>query len=281
MRSQTVSPQQLVDKSAVDLASDVPSIRRMTKRIPLSKSLEWRPMSLLSQRLQASTVDEVTVGNVNEASPTTASPSQRSLNQISPESHDIETQSMYAGELHSYSVNMHNSSSNLAGSISMRNIYTSPTKSGGSGGGTQFGTFSLPTTKSSLNGRHVVHIDPCHPSKIVLRPTSHQRRWNHIFPRVVEELPKMHLMKWNSLCTPACLPLTTDYFPTMEELTELYQEYTYTVSLNDEEQSRIGRTDSLLVELISQRLVQGFQLVIQPDMDRLFPGIFTSFGFFY
>jgi len=36
------------------------------------------------------------------------------------------------------------------------------------------------------------------------------------------------------LSTPACLPLTTDYFPPPEELDAIYQEYTYTVSLSED-----------------------------------------------
>jgi hypothetical protein len=80
-------------------------------------------------------------------------------------------------------------------------------------------------------------------------------------------------IKWKSLCSPASLPLTTDYFPSSEELAELYQEYTYTVSLNDEDsvadKDPLVRTETLWLELIAQRLAQGFQLVVAKDLNSI------------
>lgn len=54
------------------------------------------------------------------------------------------------------------------------------------------------------------------------RESGHLHRWNHIFPvNTFHDLD--NTINWSSLCTPASLPLTTDYFPTLEELTELFQ----------------------------------------------------------
>ena len=91
--------------------------------------------------------------------------------------------------------------------------------------------------------------------------------WKHVLPNSLQDKP---LMDWKNLCMPACLPITTDYFPTQEELSNLYQEYTYSVSWADDsiyqeqsvsEQEKVG---ALLTELISQRLAQGYQLITQP-----------------
>ena len=134
-------------------------------------------------------------------------------------------------------------------------------------------------------------IDPCKPShNNMIRSTSnHLRRWHHVFPKKLLRNMTEVMMKWTSLCSPACLPLTTDYFPTTEELSEFYQEYTYTVSLNDEmtpygaeanvsmEETDRLRTQNLLLELISQRLAQGFQLVVGPAADLAKSTGLTSF----
>jgi hypothetical protein len=90
--------------------------------------------------------------------------------------------------------------------------------------------------------------------------------WSHVLPKSLGDKP---VMDWKSLCTPACFPITTDYFPNQEELSNFYQEYTYSVSWADDsiyqgdalnEQEKVG---ALLTELISQRLAQGYQ-IIQP-----------------
>lgn len=100
-------------------------------------------------------------------------------------------------------------------------------------------------------------VNPCHPIRNALRPNGHLRRWEHIYP--VPET-RSYDMKWQSLCTPACLPLGTDYFPTKAELKEFYKEYCYTISPADE-LTDLESEENLLKELISQRLAQGYQLI--------------------
>ncbi|KAI8922182.1 hypothetical protein DFJ77DRAFT_425692, partial [Powellomyces hirtus] len=117
-------------------------------------------------------------------------------------------------------------------------------------------------------------INPCNPSRNIVRATSQVLRWQHVFPQLIVPTRNDIVIHWKSLSTPACLPLTTDFFPTHEDLSAFYQEYTYTVSPADdatpyqsrgEESSDVlsGRikVEALLVELIGQRLSQGFQLI--------------------
>jgi Vacuolar membrane-associated protein Iml1/Domain found in Dishevelled, Egl-10, and Pleckstrin (DEP) len=98
------------------------------------------------------------------------------------------------------------------------------------------------------------------------------RRWEHIFPKWISHDEEQLFTNWNSLCCPACLPLTIEYFPSPEELSEFFQEYTYTVSPAIDEHSLVSKLDHqkieyLLIELISQRLAQGFQLVVSSTLD--------------
>jgi hypothetical protein len=112
-------------------------------------------------------------------------------------------------------------------------------------------------------------INPCNPSDNQNLFTSHLRRWQHALPKAeVCEGPVVH---WKSLTTPACLPLTTDYFPSNEELARRYNHYMYTVSASedtnlyqagDRNLSEHKKTENLLIEMLSQRLAQGFQIIV-------------------
>lgn len=116
--------------------------------------------------------------------------------------------------------------------------------------------------------RHLF-INPCNPSDNQNLFTSHLRRWQHALPKTVEfDGPVVH---WKSLTTPACLPLTTDYFPSNEELARRYKHYMYTVSASedtnlyqagDRSLSEHKKTENLLIEMLSQRLAQGFQIIV-------------------
>ncbi|KAJ2998685.1 vacuolar membrane-associated protein iml1 [Globomyces sp. JEL0801] len=98
------------------------------------------------------------------------------------------------------------------------------------------------------------------------------RRWEHIFPVWVSHEGNEIYTNWKSLSSPASLPLTIEYFPSPKELSEFYQEYMYTVSPaydNTRKSSEIEqrKIEDLLIELISQRLSQGFQLIVSSTTD--------------
>ena len=73
---------------------------------------------------------------------------------------------------------------------------------------------------------------------------------------------------WKSLCEPASLPLTTDYFPSAADLNKMYTEYNTIISLVPDENPYQNNTAELLKELICQRLAQGYQLVVAPDFEN-------------
>ncbi|KAF9111913.1 vacuolar membrane-associated protein iml1 [Mortierella sp. AM989] len=126
-------------------------------------------------------------------------------------------------------------------------------------------------------------INPCNPPKTVIRMTSHLRRWQHAFPRVRARSASPNLIRsevytdglsnteaWRGLMSPASLPLTTDYFPSKEELQELYSQYHHAISpsedtrcYNGSDKERYFKANALMKELIYHRLAQGFQLIVE------------------
>ncbi|KAG5666359.1 hypothetical protein PVAND_014392 [Polypedilum vanderplanki] len=79
---------------------------------------------------------------------------------------------------------------------------------------------------------------------------------------------------WKSLTIPACLPITTDYFPDKRSLNNDYVLSIYTLLPDDVNadfmrlravQRKPLSTEEVFKELVSQRLAQGFQLIILPD----------------
>lgn len=81
-------------------------------------------------------------------------------------------------------------------------------------------------------------------------------------------------MDWKSLTIPACLPITTDYFPDKRALNIDYVVSLYSLlpdSVNADFAQQRGTykkpltTVEVFKELISQRLAQGFQLILMAD----------------
>ncbi|XP_054852033.1 GATOR complex protein DEPDC5 isoform X1 [Eublepharis macularius] len=73
---------------------------------------------------------------------------------------------------------------------------------------------------------------------------------------------------WKSLTTPACLPLTTDYFPDRQTLQNDYTEGCYDLlpeaDLDRRDEEGIQMTaHQVFEEFICQRLMQGYQLIVQ------------------
>ena len=102
-------------------------------------------------------------------------------------------------------------------------------------------------------------LNPSNPSKTKTAVASRLGRWQHIFPRA---LPTSQI-KWNSLCSPAAVPLTTEEFPSAEYLERGYQKSIYKVELpEDADLSETPR--SLVAEMLGFRISRGFQIVVGP-----------------
>lgn len=105
-------------------------------------------------------------------------------------------------------------------------------------------------------------LNPSNPKANDIFGPSQYRRWQHVFPKPIST----KTMKWKSLCSPASVPLTTDFFPTKEQLDTEYQQKPYNISQNSEDDfNETPKTrEEFLRELIALRLSQGFQIVVGP-----------------
>ncbi|KAJ5590000.1 Vacuolar membrane-associated protein iml1 [Penicillium hetheringtonii] len=125
-------------------------------------------------------------------------------------------------------------------------------------------------TKGSLGKElapWVRSVNPCNTPKDVLRNTSWFGRWQHAYPGP----PHVAVVKWKSLKSPAVLPLTTEEFPTGNELTSEYLQTPYRVFPNDDADGiEAPKTRGMLLrEMISLRLSHGFQIVVGSSIHRL------------
>ncbi|XP_040859563.1 GATOR complex protein DEPDC5 isoform X1 [Ochotona curzoniae] len=83
---------------------------------------------------------------------------------------------------------------------------------------------------------------------------------------------------WKSLTTPACLPLTTDYFPDRQALQNDYTEGCYDllpeadIDRRDEEGVQMT-AQQVFEEFICQRLMQGYQIIVQPKAQKPSPAV--------
>ena len=105
-----------------------------------------------------------------------------------------------------------------------------------------------------------VLVNPCNPRKNTLNIANQFRRWQHIFPKRL----KTSSVKWKSLCSPAAVPLTNEYFPTSEQLASEYNESPYKIAQNDDDDvvDAPKSRESLIRELIAFRLSHGFQIIV-------------------
>ncbi|XP_033102141.1 GATOR complex protein DEPDC5-like [Anneissia japonica] len=70
---------------------------------------------------------------------------------------------------------------------------------------------------------------------------------------------------WKSIMATACLPITTDYYPDSFILERDYMENQYDVSPDELVGPNVYSLESAFMELVSQRLMHGFQMVISPQ----------------
>ncbi|KAJ2003138.1 vacuolar membrane-associated protein iml1, partial [Coemansia thaxteri] len=173
-------------------------------------------------------------------------------------------------------------------------------------GSPQYGKCSLLSNRPLLSllpdpsprgqrGRHYSSYNPCNPNLHMSVCTELSQRWAFALP-TYSSLSSI-TPKWRSLCTPASLPLVTDYYPT--DLDVFYRQYSYhmptsdsggfddAMGLLDDDCSEFSQfmtnstmaslpsgsgqvgllqqidrtTRRMLREMIYQRLAQGFQFI--------------------
>ncbi|KAM0788563.1 hypothetical protein ACM66B_001688 [Microbotryomycetes sp. NB124-2] len=123
------------------------------------------------------------------------------------------------------------------------------------------------TSRKSASKIFGTRFNPSKPGGKQSRGLADQaRRWASIFIRHSND---QRSVNWVSVTRGACLPLTTDYLPPMNVLTNQFSDHRYSVPTSHLQQSFLLRIDetvtspvlALVIELVSQRLSHGFQLV--------------------
>eukprot|EP00057_Strongylocentrotus_purpuratus_P028669 XP_011683143.1 PREDICTED: DEP domain-containing protein 5 [Strongylocentrotus purpuratus] len=72
---------------------------------------------------------------------------------------------------------------------------------------------------------------------------------------------------WKSLTATACLPVSTDFYPDRLSLERDFLEFNYELLAEEDIIGPFMTVEAIFQELISQRLLQGFQLVVLPSLD--------------
>ena len=121
-------------------------------------------------------------------------------------------------------------------------------------------------------------MHPTRPLPIVpYAQASLARRWQHLFAQALTK----HEIKWWSMATPACLPLTVEYFPSVHELENSYDVFSYDFVCDPSEMQSFlirlppmhGSPDemrrasalAMMRVMVAIRLAQGFQFVLRPS----------------
>ncbi|XP_063971712.1 GATOR1 complex protein DEPDC5-like isoform X3 [Lytechinus pictus] len=114
-------------------------------------------------------------------------------------------------------------------------------------------------------------VNPFGTSSLVVKLTSNRRRWTHTFPQefIVDENNHYSLqgVDWKSLTATACLPISTDFYPDRLSLEKDFLEFNYELLAEEDIIGPFMTVGAIFQELISQRLLQGFQLVVLPSLD--------------
>lgn len=135
---------------------------------------------------------------------------------------------------------------------------------------------SLNIPLSSTSPQSSPRTNPSRPQFAVsYTQSSLARRWEHIFPTPIYK----HEVKWKSMVTPSCLPLTVEHFPSNAELESSYDVFSYDFVVDPTEMrsflvkppnvqgtvDEVRRAWALVVMrgMVAVRLAQGFQFVLR------------------
>lgn len=128
--------------------------------------------------------------------------------------------------------------------------------------------FTSNTSSCSPMAPWLTILNPSNPHKVDSTLINRLGRWQHVYPRPL----RTSKIKWKSLCSPASVPLTTEAYPSPNQLAEEYEESRYRVGpLGEASIFESPRSqDWLLREMIAFRFSQGFQVIIGPRLTQPF-----------
>ena len=153
-----------------------------------------------------------------------------------------------------------------------------------SGSGAPLAPPALPSTSSTTSGpnvalqQHIMNQGLAATGGGAAKPptTAFQTRWGHLFGHLYATLDHLHnplRPNWKSLCQPAVLPLTTEYWPAQTELRRDYSEYNHTLVLVQNQNDYNNEMAGLLEEMICQRQAQDYQHIVSDLIPRPKPGV--------
>lgn len=90
-------------------------------------------------------------------------------------------------------------------------------------------------------------------------------RWRDVFPAKI----KRKIVKWNSLTSPAALPLTTPLFPSVQDFNQNFTFRIYDVFLNQSAENENCTSFTLFKSMISLRLSLGFQICVGDTVEKV------------
>ena len=147
----------------------------------------------------------------------------------------------------------------------VQKVYVNKVRAGLAGGVPELPTTLSPTTAITP---WLTLLNPSNPDHYLIDDTILYSRWQHVFPQTSQ----MKVQKWKALCCPACVPLTTEYFPAKAQFDTEYQRNPYNIDQNaDDDMAEEPKSrQEFMKELISLRFSQGFQVVVGPAVAKAF-----------
>ncbi|OMJ18913.1 Vacuolar membrane-associated protein iml1 [Smittium culicis] len=169
----------------------------------------------------------------------------------------------------------------------------------------QLNSLSEKVNQFNMNFRGQISYDPCNPELTKPPISVLTQRWYFNHPTIYSRLSSTP--KWSTLCMPLFLPLNTDFLPS--DLDNFFNKYSYTLNVQaptqyyekkersnlmlsrkknlfeDDESFQTKKvyfedkenpksnynSDTLMKELVYQRLSQGYQLVLTPRVSKIDP----------
>nr|POE51857.1 vacuolar membrane-associated protein iml1 [Quercus suber] len=124
----------------------------------------------------------------------------------------------------------------------------------------QYAFFGAVSVAAEADSRGVISpwvtlLNPCNPKRENMRIAAQYRKWQHVFPREISS----GAFKWASMCSPAALPLTTEYRPSPREL-ERYATRIRRITVPPATAINEVSASTLLQHLVALRLSHGFQM---------------------
>ena len=100
-------------------------------------------------------------------------------------------------------------------------------------------------------------LNPCNPRKDNMRVASEYRKWQNVFPTVVSP----GIFKWDSICTPAALPLLTEMRTSVSQLERSFNKKVRRLIATGMDTTNKSEAQQVMLQLVAVRLTAGFQIV--------------------